>query len=98
MLTFITLIKLIAEIAWLALLGQWVLGLLAGQRKDRNVFYQLLQQVGNPIVRLTRCVTPSRVLERHQPLVAFLSLSLLWLVTTVAKIHHCLQIGVWLCQ
>ena len=38
MLTLITAVKLIAEIALLALFGQWVLGLLAGQRKDQNLF------------------------------------------------------------
>ena len=98
MLTLISLIKLIAEIAWLALLGQWVLGLLAGPRKSQNLFYQLLQHVGSPFVSLARFVTPRLVLERHLPLVAFLLLSLLWIGATVAKIQHCLQIGVQLCR
>lgn len=98
MLTLISLTKLIAEIAWLALLGQWVLGLLVGQRKTQNLFYQLLQHVGSPFVRLARCVTPRQVLERQLPLVAFLLLSLLWLAATAAKIQHCLAIGVPLCR
>lgn len=98
MLTLISLTKLIAEIAWLALLGQWVLGLLVGPRKNQNLFYQLLQQVGSPFVGLARRVTPRVVLERHQPLVAFLLLSLLWLAATAAKIQHCLAIGVQLCR
>jgi len=97
-LTFISATKLITEIAWLALLGQWVLGLLVGQRKEQNLAYQLLQQVGRPFVRLARWVTPRLVLERHQPLVAFLLLSLVWLAATAAKIGHCLQIGVQLCR
>ena len=57
MLTLILAVKLIAEIALLALFGQWVLGLLAGQRKQSNLFYQVLQQVGRPFVLLVRFVT-----------------------------------------
>ena len=98
MLFFISSVKLIAEIALLALFGQWILGLLAGQRKNENLFYQLLQQVGKPFVQLARLVTPKFVLERHHPLVAFLVLGFVWLAVTIAKINHCLKIGVALCQ
>jgi hypothetical protein len=98
MLLLISAIKLITEIALLALFGQWVLGLLAGQRKNQNVFYQVLQQVGLPFVKLARFVTPKLVLERHLPLVAFLILSFVWVGVTFAKINHCLKIGVALCQ
>jgi hypothetical protein len=37
-----TTIKLIAEIALMAMLGGWLLGLLAGAKKDNNLFYQIL--------------------------------------------------------
>ncbi|MCB4364958.1 hypothetical protein KIH07_14530 [Hydrogenophaga taeniospiralis] len=98
MLTLITAVKLIAEIALLALFGQWVLGLLAGQRKDQNLFYQVLQLLGKPFVRVARWVTPRFVLERHLPLVAFLILGFVWVGVTLAKVNHCLKIGVALCQ
>lgn len=98
MLFFISSVKLIAEIALLALFGQWVLGLLAGQKKDQNIFYQVLQQVGKPFVSVARLVTPKFVLERHVPLVAFLIMVFVWLGVTAAKINHCLKIGVQLCQ
>ena len=98
MLLFISAIKLVAEIALLALAGQWVLGLLAGQRKDQNVFYKVLQQIGLPFVKLARLVTPRLVLERHLPLVAFLILGFIWVGVTVVKVNHCLKIGVALCQ
>ena len=87
MLTLILAIKLIAEIALMALFGQWVLGLLAGQRKSTNLFYQVLQVLTRPFVRLTRFITPSFVLERHLPLVAFLLLGFLWIAVTIAKIN-----------
>lgn len=98
MLFFISSVKLIAEIALLALFGQWILGLLAGQKKDQNIFYQVLQQVGKPFVQVARLVTPRFILERHVPLVAFLILVFVWVGATFAKISHCLRIGVALCQ
>jgi len=98
MLLFISSVKLIAEIALLALFGQWLLGLLAGQKREQNLFYQVLRQVGKPFVQLARWVTPKVVLERHLPLVAFFILTFLWLGVTLAKISHCLKIGVSLCQ
>lgn len=98
MLTAANLIKLIAEIALLALLGQWVLGLLAGAKKERNLFYQLLEIVGRPFVLAARFITPKFVLPRHVPLVAFLILAFVWLGATIVRIQICLQIGVELCK
>lgn len=98
MLLMISVLKLVIEIALLALLGQWILGLLAGQRKQKNVFYQVLEIIGRPFVHLTRWFTPRFVLERHLPLVAFLILGFAWLAVTSAKISHCLKVGVALCQ
>ena len=91
-------IKLVAEVALLALLGQWLLGLLAGRRRQENLFYQLLQVVTNPIVKAVRLVTPRFVLDRHIPIAAFLLLTIVWLAATVAKINICLQIGVQACR
>lgn len=98
MLAFVTAVKLIAEIALMALLGQWVLGLLAGARRDKNLFYQLLQIMGRPFVAVARLLSPKFVVERHLPLVAFLLLSFVWLGVTVLKIQICLQVGVEHCK
>ena len=98
MLLLISSVKLIAEIALLSLLGQWILGLLAGQKREQNLFYQVLQVLTRPFVRAIRFITPRFVLERHLPLVAFLLLGFVWMAATVAKINHCLTIGVHLCQ
>ena len=98
MLVAVTTAKLIAEIALLALLGQWLLGLLAGAKRDKNIFYQMLQIMGRPFVALARIVTPRFVVERHLPLVAFFLLAFVWLGVTILKIQTCLQIGVELCK
>ncbi len=86
MLMFVSIIKLVAEIAVLALAGQWLLGKLAGAKRETNVFYQVLAIVTRPFVKGTRLVTPKVVIDRHVPLVAFLLLGI------------CVQIGVQQCQ
>ncbi len=98
MLAVASTIKLIAEIALLALLGQWLLGLLAGPRKEQNLFYQILQMMTRPFVSVARLLTPKLVLDRHVPLVAFLLLAFIWVGATFYKIQTCLQIGVELCK
>jgi hypothetical protein len=98
MLAAATTAKLLAEIALLALAGQWVVGLLAGAGRDSNPFYRVLQLVGRPWVRAVRWISPPVVLERHLPLVAFLVLALVWVVAAIAKIRICLDIGVALCK
>lgn len=98
MLTFVSIIKLLAEIALLALLGQGVLAILAGARREQNIFYQLLQIMTRPFVTGARFITPKVVLDRHVPFVAFLLLFFVWLAVTIAKISICVQIGVDQCK
>lgn len=98
MLFFVSTLKLIAEIALLALFGQWVLGLLAGAKKDSNLFYQILQIVGKPFVVAARFITPKQIIDRHVPLVAFLLLLFIWIASTLMKIRICLEIGVEMCK
>jgi hypothetical protein len=97
LLTLVSIVKLLAEIALLALLGQGVLALLAGAKRDQNLFYQLLQVLTRPFVRGARFITPKVVIDRHLPIVAFLLLFFVWLVATMTKISICLQIGVEKC-
>ena len=98
MLFAISIVKTITEVALLALFGQWVLGLLAGSQKDRNLFYQILQIVGSPFVSLARRISPRVVLDRHVPLVAFLLLLFVWIGVTLLKIQTCLRIGMAGCR
>lgn len=98
MLTVVSIVKLLTEIALLALAGQWVLGMLAGAKREQNLFYQVLQVMTRPFVKGTRFITPRIVIDRHVPVVAFLLLALVWLTATVTKISICVQIGVQLCR
>ena len=98
MLAVATTVKLLAEIALLALFGQWVVGWMAGPAPERNPFYRLLQLLGRPWVRAARWLSPQLVLDRHVPLVAFLALLFVWAGAAFAKVSICLRIGVALCQ
>jgi hypothetical protein len=91
-------VKLLAEIALLCLVGQWVLALLAGRKREQNLFYQLFQVLTKPLLVGARWVAPRVVLDRHLPLVAFLLLSFVWIVATITKIDICVRIGVHLCR
>lgn len=98
MLNVVIAIKLTAEIALLALLGQWLLGLMTGATRNTNPFYALLQLLGRPWIRAIRWLSPRVVLDRHVPLVAFFLLLLVWGAASLAKVSICLQIGVALCK
>jgi hypothetical protein len=97
MLLFISAVKLITEIALLAMFGQWCWACWLGIEKSKCVLPGAAAS-GLPFVKLARFVTPKLVLERHLPLVAFLILAFVWIGVTFAKINHCLKIGVALCQ
>ncbi len=98
MLTLVSILKLLAEIALLAFLGQGVLAVLAGEKRQQNLFYQILQIMTRPFVAVARMISPKFVLDRHVPMVAFLLLSFIWIIVTIAKINICVQIGVHLCK
>ncbi|MDH5206268.1 MAG: hypothetical protein OEY75_06185 [Hylemonella sp.] len=91
-------VKLIAELALMALFGQWLVGLMAGSGRQHNPFYRLLQLLGSPFVRLARLLTPKLVLDRHVPLAAFFMLLFIWLLATVWRIRSCIEAGVDLCR
>lgn len=91
MLMLLDILKALLEVAGLALLGQGLLFLFAGAKRDRNVVYQALATVTRPVIRVTRFVTPRIVLDRHLGLVAFLLVTLGWFLVLVEKQSVCTQ-------
>ena len=98
MLLIVSAVKLIVEIALMALAGQFVLGLLAGARREGNFFYRVLQVVTQPVVKGVRLITPRVVLDRHLPFAAFVLLLSLWIVATVVKVEICMRVGIEQCR
>lgn len=98
MLLLVEIVKLLAEIALMFLAGQWVLGILAGHKREQNLVYQLFNVVTKPLISISRLITPKVILDRHLPLVAFLLLIFVWIVATMTKIDMCVRMGVHLCK
>jgi hypothetical protein len=98
MLLAVSAIKLVAEIALMALLGRWLLGVLAGGKRETNLFYQVLDVLTKPFVKGVRMITPRVVIDRHVPMATGLLLLMVWVVVTLVKINLCVEAGVRTCQ
>lgn len=99
MLLLVTSIKLVAEIALLALVGRWLLGLLAGAKREQNFFYQALTILTQPFTRAFRAITPAVVIDRHIPLLTFFALAWVWFFALIEKVALCQgAVGQGLCQ
>jgi hypothetical protein len=88
-LLLVTIAKALVELAAMFILGQGILYLLAGNKREGNLFYQLFRIVTRPVYRLVRLLTPKFVVDRHVPWVALMVLFWLWLFLTFAKIQIC---------
>ena len=98
MLTFLNLVQLILYIPLIALLGQGALHVLAGPKRDTNIFYRLLQLLSKPFTSLMRRLTPAKVADEHVPLVTFFVLLVVYAVVTFERIDLCLRLGVEQCR
>ena len=80
------------------MLGQGLLYILAGQKRQGNLFYQLFQVLNKPWFAVARWVSPARVAPQHNGFVAFFVLAVLYLAITLAKIEHCIGAGMVGCR
>jgi hypothetical protein len=97
-LLFVSIVKLVCEIALLGLAGRFLLGLLAGQKKESNFFYKALEAMTKPFVSAARFITPKAILDRHVPVVAFLLTFFIWVISVIEKVRICTAIGMELCK
>ena len=98
MLTFLNLLQLTLYIALLALLGQGLLYVLAGAKRETNIFYTLLRVVGKPFTAIVRRITPAKVADQHVPFVTFGLLLIVYAVVTFEKINYCVSINMVGCK
>lgn len=97
-LQILNLVQLLLYIPLLALAGQGVLYVLAGHKRDSNVFYRLLQLLSKPFTLVVRKVTPARVADAHVPFVTFFLLLIVYFVVTFERIDLCMRIGLEHCR
>ena len=82
-------VKALVELALLFLLGQGLLYILAGQKREGNFVYQLFRTLTTPVLRATRSITPKFIVDRHTPYVAVLLLFWIWLATLFLMAQVC---------
>jgi hypothetical protein len=89
----LTIARGLVEIAGVFMLGQALLYVLAGRRRDQNFVYQLFALLTRPVFRFTRLITPRFVRDNHIPLASFLLILWLWIGLAIAKRHVCVSRG-----
>jgi len=87
----IVILKALTEIAGVAFLGQGVLWVIAGAKRDQNVVYKLFKTLTSPVTRVTRAITPRVIIDAHIGLVAFFLVLVIWVVLTAFKIKLVLE-------
>ena len=85
----LSLLRALIEVALLTLLGQGVLGLLAGSARATNPVYRLFQVITRPAINAVRFVTLHLVGERYLHALAFVLLFGLWMFLAYLKRMIC---------
>ena len=82
-------VQLVVAIALMGLIAQGVLYILAGQEREKNLFYQIIRIIPSPFVKLTRLLTPKVFEDRVIPFATFCILSaiFLWLAFAIPQVE-----------
>ena len=88
-LLIITSLKALVEVAGMALLGQALIGVLAGKRKQDNFVYRIFLVVTSPIYKLARFISPRFIADTHMGLASFFIVFWLWIALVYAKGYVC---------
>ncbi len=78
--------------------GRFLLGLLAGAKRQTNIFWQMLDIASKPALWLTRALSPKLILDQHIPLAAASWLLVAWVLAVKTKVDLCIQATGSLCQ
>jgi hypothetical protein len=89
----ISILRVMIEVAGYSLLGQGLLAVLAGAKREENVFYRILKIITSPAVRAVRFITPRFVVDAHIPFLTFFLLFWLWILLALVKRYLCVTHG-----
>ena len=76
-------LKAVVEVAGFAYLGQGLVAVFSGARREQNVIYQVFRIVTGPVTRATRFLMPRFIPDRHIPFIAFGLLLWAWIFLIV---------------
>lgn len=94
----VVILKSLIELSLMFIVGRFVLGLLAGAKRQTNVFWQLLDVAAKPSLWLTRKLSPKLILDQHIPLATASWLLIAWVLVIKLKVDLCMQLGALACQ
>jgi len=87
MLQFVIILKALAEVALCAFLGQGILYLFAGAKRESNFVYTTFKMLTSPVTKFTRLIAPRFIVDRHIGFLALFLLLVVWVGLTFAKIN-----------
>lgn len=82
-------LKALVEIAGMALLGQGLIGVLAGNSRQDNFVYRIFLVITSPIFKIARAISPRFIADAHLGLASFFILFWLWVALVLAKGYVC---------
>jgi hypothetical protein len=88
-LLIVSMARAVVEIAGWFMLGQALLYVLAGHKRNENFVYRLFALLTRPVMQMTRAITPRIVRDGHIPIAAFLLVLWLWVGLGIAKRYIC---------
>lgn len=98
MLQLLEFLQMLLYIPLLALVGQGVLYVLAGAKRETNFFYTTLRLISRPFTFVVRKITPAQVADEHVPVVTFFLVVIAYAVVTFELIALCVEMGVEQCR
>jgi hypothetical protein len=97
-LLIVVIVKALAELAFMFLLGRGVLFILAGHKREGNLFYGVLRVVTDPVIRVARWVSPRFVPDAHVPFVAVALLAWIWILVVFWALPAMCTSGMYDCS
>ena len=98
MLQLLEFLQMLLYIPLLALVGQGVLYVLAGAKRETNFFYTTLRLISRPFTFVVRKITPAQVADEHVPVVTFFLVVIAYAVVTFELISLCVEMGMEHCR
>ena len=91
MLQFVVTLKALVEVAMFAFIGQGILWILAGAKREGNWVYGILKTLTKPVFKVARWISPRFILDQHLWLVVLFLLVVTWAALTVWKVSVVLR-------
>lgn len=85
----ITAARALLEVAGLMLIARGVMWLFGPRARDGNFFYWALTAGTLPFIRLARVISPRIVSDTYTPVIAFVLVFVLWIISGIAKAWLC---------